>query len=510
MRRVGFASLPIVLVFAALIGASATWATSSTPATTRPSLTGESSATTRPAQPAESHVVIFHTNDVHGRIDNFAKVAAILDAERKTGADVFFFSAGDNFTGDPVIDRYDPPGEPIVELLDRLHVDVISIGNHEFDYGLEAVRKLTARFRTVSANIETKGLLPGLQPYIVLTAKDGIKIVVFGIIQIEPGNGLPSTHPDKVKGLSFSEPLAKALELKNLRAQGQIFVGLTHIGFDQDLLLAKEMPEIDVIIGGHSHTRVDPAETVNGVLVAQAGAENQFLGRIDLLLRDGKVVEKKGRLIDLSKVRDEDPEIKALIAKFHQSPAMARVIAHAPVEITGKNALGSLMTDAICKMHGLDIAFQNNGGIRINRLPRAITLNDVYTLDPFGNQIVRIDMTPDEIRGLIWSSCERRHDIDLQVSGISYFVRDEGVLRLQDIELRRPDGSPLPEDRTYKVGLSSYIASSYQFAHKDPGRTLGITTAEALISYLESSPDLSVYREVQRAHYQKSAGSPRD
>ena len=89
--------------------------------------------------------------------------------------------------------------------------------------------------------------------------------------------------------------------MKKLRAGSQVLIGLTHIGYDQDLLLAEQMPELDVIIGGHSHTRVDPAETVNGVLVAQAGSDNRFLGRVDLLVRNGRVVEKKGALIDLKR-----------------------------------------------------------------------------------------------------------------------------------------------------------------------------------------------------------------
>ena len=459
----------------------------------------------------ELHIVIFHCNDVHGKIDNFAKIAAILDAEKKTGADVFFFSAGDNFTGDPVIDQYDPPGEPIVELLDRLHLDLLTLGNHEFDYGLEAVRRLTARFPTISANIEPEpGILPRLKPWTVLTAKSGIKLVVFGLIQIESGSGLPSTHPDKVKGLRFSEPLAKALELKKLRAQGQVFIGLTHIGHDQDLLLAKEMPELDVIIGGHSHTRVEKPEIVNGVLVTQAGGDDQMLGRIDLRLVDGRITEKQSRLIELGTVKEEDQTIKALIAKYHENPALARVIAKAPLEISGKNALGSLMTDAICKVHGLDIAFENNGGIRLNRLPQTITLHDAYSLDPFGNQVVRFDMTPAEIRSLIRYSCEKRREIDLQVAGISYLVREDGAQQIRDIELLLPDGSSLAEDRTYKVGLSSYIASSYRFDHKDPGRSLQATTVEALIRYLESGVDLGIYRDVRRATYQKAAGAARD
>ncbi len=482
---------------------------SATSATTRSSLTTE---LTESAQPTESRIVIFHSNDVHGKIDNFAKVAAIIDAERKKGSvDVFYFSAGDNFTGDPVIDRYDPPGEPMLELLDRLRLDVLCLGNHEFDYGMGPLRQLAARFPTVSANIEAQpGSLPGLRPWVALTTKGGIKIVVFGLIQIEPGNGLPSTHPDKVKELRFSEPLAKALEMKKLRVSGQVMIGLTHLGYEQDVLLARQMPELDVIIGGHSHTRVDPAEIVNGVLVTQAGSDNMFLGRVDLLLKNGRVVEKKGRLIDLIQARDEDETIKAMIAKFRQNPALARVIAKAPLEISGKNALGCLMTDAIRQAHGLDIAFQNNGGIRMNRLPQAISLRDVYTLEPFGNEIVQIVMTPAEIRSLIESSCKNRGEIDLQVSGMSYIVRADSTQKITEIKLSNPDRSPLAEDRTYKVGLSSYIASAYSFVHQDPGRSLQTTVADDLILFLQSGVDLGIYRNIQRAFWEKAAGSSRN
>ena len=462
------------------------------------------------SRPAETRVVIFHSNDVHGKIDNFAKVAPILEAERKTGADVFFFSACDNFTGDPVIDWADPPGGPMFDLLDRLGLDVLSLGNHEFDYQLGPVRKLAARFPTVSANIDPEpGVLPELKPHVVLKTKQGARLVVFGLIQVEPENRVPSTHPDKVKGLRFSDPLSKVPELKKLRAAGDVLIGLTHIGHEQDLRLAEAMPEIDVIIGGHSHTRVDPAVMAGGVLVAMAGADNRFLGRVDLRLENGRVVEKKGRLIDLTQPLEEDPAVKAMIATYYQNPALARVIARAPVEVAGKDALGSLMTDAIRQTLGLDVAFQNNGGIRLDRLPEEITLRDIYTLDPFGNQVVQFVMTAAEIRSLVKSSWDKRKDIDLQVSGLSYLVRADGQGRVLDVKLSNPDGSPLAEDRTFKVGVSSYIAVSYQFDHRDPGRSLQTTPAEALIRFLESGPDLTVYRDVKRAFKEITGPSPR-
>lgn len=490
--------LALLAVLAALLLSACTGLT--------PAPAGSAAAAT-----AGSRIVIFHSNDVHGRIDAFAKIKPILDAERKTGADVFYVSAGDNFTGDPVIDRYDPPGEPMIEILGRLRLDLLTPGNHEFDYGLGPLRKMATRIRTISANIEApEGIFPELRPSAVLKTKSGAKIAVFGLIQVEPENKLPSTHPDKLGGLRFSEPLAKALELKALRAEGQVLIALTHIGHDQDLALARQMPEIDVIIGGHSHTRVDPAAMVGGVLVAQAGSGNLFLGRIDLVLKDGRVAEKKGRLIDLSQVKEEDAAIKALVAEYRNNPAMARVLAEAPLEITGVHALGCLMTDAIRRAHGLDIAFQNNGGIRVGRLPRSITLRDVYTLDPFGNAVVEMAMTPAEIRELVKSAFEKRGDIDLQVSGITYVVRTDAAQKVREVLLKLPDGAPLPEDRTYKVGMSSYIASSYSFSRKDPGRSLQSTTADALILYLEKGADLSLYKDLSRAVWEKSPESSGD
>ena len=237
------------------------------------------------------------------------------------------------------------------------------------------------------ANIEAPaGVLPQLRPSLVLKTRNGVRIAVFGLIQVEAGNGLPSTHPDRVRGLRFSEPLAKARAMKNLRRGSQVFLALTHIGYEDDRRLAQQMPELDAIIGGHSHTRVDPAEIVNGVLVAQAGSDNRFLGRVELRVRGGRVVEKKGELIDLKAVSEEDAGVRDMIVRFNQNPAFSRVIVEAPFAIEGKDALGSLMTDAMRQAHGLDIAFQNEGGIRVSRLPEKITLKDVYTLDPFGNQ----------------------------------------------------------------------------------------------------------------------------
>lgn len=449
----------------------------------------------------ETRLVIFHSNDVHGKIDNFGKIAALIDRERTRGADVFYLSAGDNFTGNPVVDQADPPGMPVLEIFNRLGLDVLCLGNHEFDYGLDQLERFLARarFSAVTANITAPpGRLPQVRPSVVLKTKSGVKIAVFGLIQVETESGLPSAHPDKLSLLAFENPMKTAAGMKALRRGNEVLLALTHLGYDQDRRLAAAMPELDVIIGGHSHTRVDPAEIVDGVLIAQTGSDNRFLGRIDLSLRRGRVVEKSGRLIDLKGRLETDSGIEAMIAGFNSNPALDRVLAQSPFVIEGKDALGSLITDSWRSRYGLDAAFQNNGGIRQNRIGPRISIKDVYTLDPFENQVVVIEMAPDEIRGLLRHSFERSAEIDLQVSGLTYTVKADDRGRVREVILKSPDGRLLPEKGIYKVGVSSFIASAYAFKHKDPGRALGTTTA-ALIAFLEDRPDLSVYRKIRRA-----------
>jgi len=454
-------------------------------------------------RPGDTRVVIFHSNDVHAKIDNFAKVAAILERERRSGADVYYFSAGDNFTGNPVVDRYAPPGEPMLEIYNRIGLTLLELGNHEFDYGWERLDRYLAgaSFISLGANIQPPpGVLSMVRPSTVLETKNGLKIAVFGVIQIEAGSRLPSTSPERIKGIAFRDPFETAREMKSLRTDRAALIALTHIGYDQDRILAERMPELDAIIGGHSHTRVDPAEIVNGVLVAQAGADNRFLGRVELVFRNGRVVEKKGSLIDLQKNLREDRDVAAMIARFNLNPSLNRRLTRAPVRIAGKDALGSLMTDAWRQVLGLDVAFQNNGGIRRNIIGPDISLKDVYALDPFDNQVVEIDMSAAEIRGLIRRACELAGgDIDLQVSGLTYLVRVGADKKVKNVDLRGADGRPLAEDRTYRVALSSFVASAYGFEHKDPGRALGLTTADALIRFLEGNPDLTSYRNLQRA-----------
>ena len=175
--------------------------------------------------PKEKTVVVFATNDMHGRIDNFAKVKHIVDLERKTNRDgVLLLCGGDKFTGNPVVDQYDPKGFPIVELMNRVGYDCETFGNHEFDLGQEALaeRLRQARFPAVSANwtVDTsESVLPQTRPYIFLK-RNGLRICILGLTEATPdgdGHLYPSSHRGRLRGLTFRDPIATALTYRSLR-----------------------------------------------------------------------------------------------------------------------------------------------------------------------------------------------------------------------------------------------------------------------------------------------------
>lgn len=446
------------------------------------------SATAKQAQ-----IIILSTNDMHGSIDNFAKVAAFVQKERAKNPNVIVLSGGDMFSGNPIVDQHHEKGFPIIDLMNRIGYQYEIFGNHEFDYGQQILndRISQAKFEFLCANMNVDPQVASIKqprPYATFSI-DGVKVCLLaltGASKRPDGRYLPAAHPDRLTGLEFIDPIGTALKHKELRNDCDLFLALTHIGYEYDQELAKAMPELDVIIGGHSHTRIDSTLLINNVLVTQTGDHLNFIGKTTITLEDNKVMDKKFELINVAKLRDEDPEIKQLIQKFHDESPLNQVLAQASAQFDGKEPLGALMTDAVTSVHKLDFAFQNAGGIRIPMIPKGkITASMVYELDPFGNRVVIYEMTPAEIRLLIKNSYRKASKrADLMVSGMTYIIKTHDDLAT-DVIIKDMKGRALDENKLYKVGMNSYISSSYRFGHTNPGTELESTASDALIEYLK-------------------------
>ena len=260
------------------------------------------------------HITILHTNDVHSHIDPFgpndkrnankggvARRATLVENIRKENPNTLLLDAGDIFQGTPYFNYYG--GELEFKLMSMLKYDLATIGNHDFDNGIDGLYAQLphAKFEFVSANYDFSNTVMDthVKPYKVLV-KDGVRIGVFGLgIQLE---GL--VDKKMYKETVYHNPIEVAQDMSRILKEEEscdLIICLSHIGYHYknspdrvcDLHLAKATKDIDLIIGGHTHTFL-PKPTVaqnsagKNVLVNQVGAYGLYLGRIDFYFEQGK------------------------------------------------------------------------------------------------------------------------------------------------------------------------------------------------------------------------------
>ncbi|MBE0679279.1 MAG: bifunctional metallophosphatase/5'-nucleotidase, partial [Bacteroidales bacterium] len=454
--------------------------------------------------PSERQAVIFAVNDMHAAIDNFPKLAWIVDSLKAVYPEMILVAAGDNQTGNPVNDQYPEKGWPMIDLMNATGFNISAIGNHEFDTGPEGLSNLTnkAVFSFICANVSTV-VWPGVKmsPYKTITLPNGLRIAFLGLLQLGQ-NGIPDSHPDNVKGFSFRSPFETAPEYLWLKDSSDIFIALTHIGFEEDVKLAETVPAgIDLIIGGHSHTRVEKEQVHNGIMITQAENKLKYGTLIRMSVVSDGTLQRSMQLIDIRNSKNEKPSIRAMVDRYNDNPVLNEVIATAADDFSSYEELGYLMADAQRDAAGADIALMNPGGVRIDRLEKGpVTIKHVYQLDPFGNELVVTKLTGEEIYSLMRAAWPVDDRSPVYPSGIrtEFKLNPEG--NPEEIKILTENGTPLELTRTYSVAMNNYMTQVYNYKHSDPGQSLFFTTAEALIRYLKKQSTLGSYRGEKRIH----------
>ena len=449
--------------------------------------------------PAET-ITVLGINDMHAALDNMPRLATAVKRERAKDPDALLLSAGDNRTGNPYSDMAPHTGWPMVALMNRMGFNLSALGNHSFDNGMDALRHLVdhAEFRVVCANARAADQARiHTRPYVVFERK-GVAIGVLGLLQIG-SNGLPDTLPEKTAGFTFRDPFEVAREYKWLRERCDVLILLTHLGFEDDVELARQCPWADAVVGGHSHTKVDGAYTEGGIFVTQAGCNATCLTRITFDVQDGKVVSKHAELLPLADI-EPDAEVAGLVREFKAEPALNEEIAENTRELTERDELGCLFTDAVREATGADISIVNIGGIRQASLPAGpIRLCDVFKLDPFGNDTVLYTLTGEELRALIAAIPLIDHHGAPSVSGMSYRATLHKGNALEISEMLQEDGQPINPAKSYTVTVPSFVAATARFPHKDPGRALHRPGRDCLIRFLRERKSVD-YAGTRRAH----------
>jgi 5'-nucleotidase / UDP-sugar diphosphatase len=441
-------------------------------------------------QAQQVSLTILHTNDIHSHLLPFSypsvaspgsgyaalRVRANIGgiARRTTlaqnvrtevesrGGSMWLVDAGDFTEGTPFSTEYH--GEADVEAMNAAGYTFATIGNHEINNPLATLKKFLglAKFPFVCSNLTDNATGNPLVRPSEIRRLGPLKIGVFGVTTTSASN-----YPAAKEGLTIASEIEAAKRMTEaLRREADIIVMISHAGEKEDEDIATKVPGIDVIIGGHSHSRLPVGEfvwrsdaldarAVNGTIIVQAYQWGGELGRLDLLFdKDENGVWRVGRyrarLLPVTSNIPEDPKVAAVVARYWD-PIAARygeIVGKAAADFTEDDLANyNLVADAVRETYGTEIGLENMGGVRAPIIKGDISMADLIELDPFSNTVVTFKITGRQLKDVLLRSKPA-------VSGIRYRV-ENGVLTEVTV-----GGKPVKDGREYSAVSNSYLAGS--------------------------------------------------
>ncbi|MGA2318663.1 MAG: 5'-nucleotidase C-terminal domain-containing protein [Thermodesulfobacteriota bacterium] len=421
-----------------------------------------------------SEIRILHVNDFHGFVEPYKPLGsdellggipylASKANELRKEKPSLLLSAGDMIQGDNWANLF--LAESVIELMNGMRFDVMVLGNHEFDFGQGVLKKRIseARFPILGANVEG---LDSIKPYAIKELK-GIRVALIGIVTED----VPlATHPRNVAGLRFISHIETAEKyIKELKNKTDVIIVLSHIGYPADRVLAEKVKGIDVIVGGHSHTKITKPVSIGKTLIVQAWEHGKALGVLDLTVKDGKIIKFEGHLEEIKPEKGkEDKAALAIVKKYKErvNAVLNERIGEAAVDLDGENVrkretnLGDFIADIMRRASEADVTLINGGGIRTSIKKGEVRMKEIYSALPFDNYIVAIKLTGKQIKEALEhgvSGVENEEGRFPQVSGLTfkYSPPEKRGSRVKEVYIA---GKPIDPDRTYIVATNDFLA----------------------------------------------------
>jgi 5''-nucleotidase/2'',3''-cyclic phosphodiesterase and related esterases len=442
---------------------------------------------------------ILHSNDMHGDflaeaggeeghlIGGVSLLSGYINKVRQEEKNVLFVISGDMVQGSLIDKEY--RGISTIEIMNYLAPDVVTLGNHELDYGLPHLLFLEkmANFPIVNANLYIKKYNKRLMnPYVILNV-DGFDIMFIGIVTQEVLKSLKRDGSISTF-ISLEEAAREVGKICDAYKNDDIdlTILLTHIGFEEDKKLAAMLnPEwgVDMIIGGHSHTILEQPAKVNDILIAQAGVGTDQIGRFDVVVDDdtNSIVEWQWQLLPVdNNLAQPDPEIEKLIATFQQEVdrkynrligRVARKLTHPYRE--QETDLGNLIADIVAQLDKFDVVLIGSGSIRGTKLGPLVTLSDLKTVYPYDDVLYKVRVTGEHIIKIFahFMRAENRlpgESCCFQVNKGIQAVYSEVHRKLESLSINE---KPVQADAEYTMCLE-------EFHYKNSLLSLSLTTEE--------------------------------
>ncbi|MEL4025220.1 5'-nucleotidase C-terminal domain-containing protein [Lysinibacillus endophyticus] len=507
-------------------------------------------------------LTILHSNDTHARAENAPKRAAAVKELREEKENTLLLDAGDVFSGTLYFNEFQ--GQADLKFMNYMGYDFMTFGNHEFDLGStpEGHKALAdfikaAEFSFVSSNVDFSAddTFTGLFNDLISSEPEkgkiysgivkeinGEKVGIFGLTTAETAD---ISSPGKVKFENYIEEAQKAVKAFEDLGVNKV-IALTHIGYDDtaaidnDLELAKAVEGIDVIVGGHSHTKLDEpvvvdknakGENKDATVIVQAYQYSDFLGTLDVAFdENGVVVEYGGQLIELAKYADDPAALEILKPYKEKVDAVqndeigvtaTEALPNPRVTDEGneeglsvrknETALGNYITDGMLAKaknytkNEVIMAFQNGGGIRNSIGEGPITVGEVISVLPFGNTLALMDVTGAELKAAFELSVGKYPE---ENGGFLHVSKGTKV----EFDSSKPAGSrivsimvndvAIEDDKTYTVATNAFTAKGgdgfdmFATAYANGKVTdLGLSDWENLREHLQSLKEVNASTE---------------
>ena len=487
--------------------------------------------TTAVEQTYAGKTVILHSNDVHGAITGYACIAALKTDYESRGAEVILVDAGDYSQGTTNVST--TKGADAVAMMNAAGYDVVTIGNHEFDYGYEQLmdNMSKAEFKVVCADVFDADGTTIFDANYTYTTKSGVKVGFFGLLTPEAQT---KANPALIKGLTFAIDDLWAVSQKQIDAlaDADVVICLSHLGVDNETKpytsydLWNNTKGIDMIIDGHSHTvmtkgdKNEPIQSTGtafaniGVIVIDDASKkiesNELVAVTDTMAKDEAVAAAAEKIIDRVKA---EYDVKFAVSKVELNGAKAP---NGNRDSETNN--GDLITDAMVwqvlqNKDGLTVnedhvvAITNGGGIRAAIKPGDVTKNDINTVLPFGNTVAVVYVTGAELLEALEAStyCTPGAIGGFpQVSGINFTLHTGkaydanaetypnstyyGPKSINRVVINSINGKEFKENEIYAVVTNNFCAAGgdtyYAFASASAQFDTGIPVDEAVMAYI--------------------------
>ena len=471
-------------------------------------------------------LTLLHSNDMHGDflsesvgekvIGGISMLSGYVEKARTEDENVLYCISGDMLQGSLIDAEF--RGLSTIEIMNLLSPDIVSLGNHEIDYGLGHLLLLEkcAKFPIVNSNIYIKNPYARLFQSHKIIKKGGMKIMFIGIITNEvlsplKQDALLGTLVDVEEAAKEIGRICNAYRTKDI----DFTVILSHIGFEEDKHLAELLsPDwgVDVIIGGHSHTILEKPEEVNGILITQAGVGTDQIGRFDIMVNtDSNSVDSyKWELIPIddehcpnSKRIDKVIEYykKHVDDKYDQILCVLnRTLTH-PTRYA-ETELGNLFTDALKDVLEIDIAIVGSGSIRKESAGPIITRKELLEICPYDDKYYGLKVTGKQLKKMYLfmlrdEAFDGEHTEFYQFSKpitVKYDRKKKEIVKFEFL------GVPIEDDSVFTIGLQSYHYSNFEDFFGIPieevaenGKIVPITTSinDIYIEYFSKASRLS-------------------